>query len=49
MNIQKPGNRFGACKTPLNKMLISISNETKPEAVSAFGSAAIVISANVDA
>jgi hypothetical protein len=49
INFQNPGNKFGGCNTPLNRILMSMSNETRPDAVSAFGSAAIVMSANVDA
>jgi hypothetical protein len=48
MKIQKPGSWVGGCNTPLNKMLMSVSRETNPAAVSAFGSAAMVMLANVE-
>ena len=48
MKSQKPGSRDGGCNTPLKRMLMSVSSDTRPDAVSASGSAAMVMAAKVE-
>ena len=48
MNSQNPGRLPGVCRTPLKRMDMRVNSETNPEAVSAFGKAAMVMAAKDD-